>query len=122
MSATAWSKSLPAEVGAYWFKPSEDGNAELLFVRMVLFHGTGVYKLAVDAITGAKPVEQLGGFWAGPLLPPIENEVVRRHVTLEGLFRSIVGPNDSPLRLCSLLAGCIDQHFDLPPRCTTPPS
>jgi hypothetical protein len=119
MSATAWSKSLPAEVGAYWFKPSEDGNAELLFVRMVLFHGTGVYKLAVDAITGAKPVEQLGGLWAGPLMPPT-NEVV----TPDQDFLQRCGPEWRWLAsfLRTAFAEVCKRLAALEGKCTTPPS
>jgi hypothetical protein len=76
MSETAWSRSPASEVGAYWFKASEDGNAELVFVRLlpIVVNVTGgmqgTRRLCVDTVVGAKPVEQLAGFWAAPLLPP----------------------------------------------------
>jgi hypothetical protein len=129
VSASAWSKSLPAEVGAYWFKPSEDGNGELVFVQMRPFvgrvpAGTSMM-LAVDTVAGARPVNQLGGFWAGPLLPPNEDQTSEEDKSLTDHAREL--PMGSLARAALMATGrrlaVVEKRLSaLEARCTNTPS
>lgn len=72
MSALKWEYTRPLQAGDYWFQGSPSEPPQIVTVKLLTFpdEGVGRWFAWSQLWSQGRPLSDVEGRWAGPLMPP----------------------------------------------------